>query len=189
MIRIKKVKSSSENRVEITYQKKSQTDAWNDFSLSCVEKAEPAFYISLAALAEDVVEMCELPADYQERINVRGVSFSYGGDKEVMGATISAGMRLEHSNCPLNLNTPHKASESYNDGEADVKQLLSGDCVERLWKLQEMAERYVDGVRAQGNLFGESTVTFTANGESVTATAEQLETAVKILDVRDAISH
>ena len=40
--------------------------------------------------------------------------------KEVMGANICASMDLKKSNCPLNLNTPHKASESYSDGEADA---------------------------------------------------------------------
>lgn len=189
MKRIGKIKISKENRVEINYQQKSQTGGWNDFSMSCIEKGEPGLYVALSDLAQDVLEMCEQPESYLDRITVKSVSFSYGGEKEVMGATISASMKLEYSNCPLNLNTPHKASESYNEGEADVKQLLSGDCVERLWKLQELAERYVDGIRAQGNLFDEATVTFAANGESVTVTAEQLETAVKIMDVRDALSH
>lgn len=179
--RICKIKISKENRVEINYQQKSQTDAWNDFTMSCVEKGEPALYLALHELRQDVIEMCEQPDHYIDRITIKSVSFSYGGEKEVMGATISAAMTLEQSNCPLNLNTPHKASESYNDGDADVKQLLSGDCVERLWKLQEAAERYVDGVRAQGSLFDESTVTFTANGESVTVTGEQLDAAANAL--------
>lgn len=181
MKRICKIKISKENRVEINYQQKSQTDAWNDFSMSCVEKGEPALYLSLHELRQDVIEMCELPKDYTDRITVKGVSFSYGGEKEVMGATISAAMTLEYSNCPLNLNTPHKASDSYNDNEADVKQLLSGDCVERLLALQKAAERYVDGVRAQGNLFSDSTVTFAANGESVTVTGEQLDAAANAI--------
>lgn len=181
MKRICKIKISKENRVEINYQQKSQSGEWNDYSMSCVEKGEPGLYTSLDELRQDVIEMCEQPDHYIDRITVKSVSFSYGGEKEVMGATISAAMTLLHSNCPLNMNTPHKASESYNDYEADVNQLLSGDCVERLWALQKAAERYVDGVRAQGSLFDESTVTFTANGNSITLTGEQLDAAANAI--------
>ena len=181
MKRICKIKISKENRVEINYQQKSHTGEWNDFSMSCVEKGEPKLYLALHDLRQDVVEMCEQPDHYIDRVTVKSVSFSYGGEMEVMGATISAAMVLENSNCPLNLNTPHKASGSYNEGEADIRQLLSSDCIRRLWDLQEAAERYVDGVRAQGNLFSDSTVTFSANGESATVTGEQLEVAAKAM--------
>jgi len=172
-IRIQKAKITAENRIEIKYQQKNQTGGWNEFSLSCIEQAEPEFYTALSALAADVVEMCEQPESYIDRIKVRGVSYSYGGDAEVMGATISAGMTLLNSNCPLNMNTPHKASDSYNDGPADEKQLLSGDCFDRLRSLHSLAERYVKGTRAQGDLFADTT----SAGESVTVTGEQLEAA------------
>ena len=121
--------------------------------------------------------MCEQPESYLDRIKVRGVSFSYGGDMEVMGATISAGMTLLESNCPLNLNTPHKASESYNEGPADEKQLLSGDCFDRLRTLHTLAERYVRGNRAQGSLFDDTKIAFMGAGEAVTVTGEQLDAA------------
>ena len=187
--RICKIKINKENRVEINYQQKSQSGGWNDFTMSCIEKGEPELYIALNGMNQDVIEMCEQPLGYIERVTVKGVSFSYGGEKEVMGATISASMKLEHSHCPLNINTPHKASESYNDGEADIKQLLSGECVDRLHALHKRAERYVDGVRAQGNLFEESTITFAARGESITVTPDQLETAVRLAEVREVLGN
>jgi len=107
-----------------------------------------------AALAPDVIKMCELPEDYLDRITVRSVSFSYGGPDGTMGATISAGMHLEESYQDLNLNTPHKASAMYNpDTPDDEMQLLSSDCIERLEALQEECEAYIKGDRAQGSLF------------------------------------
>ncbi|NQS75273.1 MAG: hypothetical protein HQP61_02350 [Peptococcaceae bacterium] len=97
--------------------------------------------------------MCELPVTYTERIKVKGVSFSYGGDAEVMGATISAEMELDYSNCGLNLNTPHKPSAPYSDAEVDGECLLSDDCIEALDNLVVQTEAYARGERAQLALF------------------------------------
>lgn len=98
--------------------------------------------------------MCELPDNYLKRITVRGVSFSYGGDAEVMGATISASMKLDYSYQELNINTPHKASAMYSaDTPEDEKQLLSGECIDALERLQDECRAYIGGERAQVKLF------------------------------------
>lgn len=153
-MRIKKVKVTKDNKITIVYEQRSKSGAsWDEYALTCSEMARPAFYVALQDLAHDVLEMCELPGDYMDRIKVRGVSFSYGGAAEVMGATISAAMELKESNQPLNLNTPYKASTSYSDYDADPKQLLSGECIERLELLQDECELYIKGERAQGSLF------------------------------------
>lgn len=152
-MRIKKVKLTSDKKIAIAYEKESKSGAWDEYSLSCSDRARPEFYAILAALAPFVIEMCELPESYLDRIEVRGVSFSYGGSDEVMGATISAQMRLDNSNCNLNLNTPHKASGSYNDFPADEKQLLSATCIDALGKLCDEVEKYIQGEREQGRLF------------------------------------
>ena len=153
-MRIKKAKITSDKKVAITYEKRSKYGFWDEYSFACSEDARPEFYGSLKALAPHVVEMCELPESYIDRIEVRGVSFSYGGEKEVMGATISAQMILHDSNCNLNLNTPHKASDSYSDAPADEKQLLSDKCIDALNTLCEEVELYINGERAQARLFG-----------------------------------
>lgn len=152
-MRIKKAKITSDNKIAIVYEQRSKTGAWDEYSFTCSEDARPEFYAALKALAPHVVDMCELPETYLDRINVRGVSFSYGGEKEVMGATISGQMKLNYSNCNLNLNTPHKASESYSDTPADEMQLLSGDCIDALGALCEEVELYIGGERAQARLF------------------------------------
>jgi hypothetical protein len=152
-MRIKKAKINSDNKINIVYEKRSKTGAWDEYSLSCSEPARPEFYNRLKDLAPHVIKMCELPESYLGRMEVQGVSFSYGGMKEVMGATISAQMKLDNSNCNLNLNTPHKASDSYSDGPADGKQLLSDKCIEALDALCKEADLYVEGEREQGRLF------------------------------------
>ena len=70
-----------------------------------------------------------------------------------MGATISAQMKLNKSNQNLNLNTPHKASDSYSDAPADPKQLLPDKCIDALTELCREVELYIRGERAQGKLF------------------------------------
>lgn len=153
MRRIKKVKITTDKKITMVYEQQSRTGYWDEYSFTCSEEARPDFYESMKQLAPDVVDMCEFPEDYIDRIEVRGVSFSYGGENEVMGATISAQMKLNKSNCNLNLNTPHKASDSYSEAPADDKQLLSEECISSLNVLQTECRKYIEGERAQGRLF------------------------------------
>jgi hypothetical protein len=152
-MRIKKVKLTTDKKISIAYEQQSKKGNWDEYSLTCSEEARPEFYSALAALAPHVIEMCELPESYLSRIEVRGVSFSYAGEKEVMGATIIAQMKLHYSNTNLNLNTPHKASDSHSGLPADEMQLLSASCVKALKALCEEVRVYIRGERAQGRLF------------------------------------
>jgi hypothetical protein len=153
-MRIKKVKITKYGQVSMSYEQGAHNQ--DEYSFTCSEKARPEFYKTLEDLREHVLDMCELPANYLDRITVRGVSYSYGGEAEVMGATISASMRLDNSYQALNINTPHKASAMYNpDTPDDEMQLLSEDCIEVLSELQYECEKYIKGDRAQGSLFSE----------------------------------
>lgn len=187
--RIGKVKMNKEKRVTMEYEEKNMRGQWDQYSFSCSDAPRPEFEQALASLAEHVVTLCELPEDYTHRITVKSVSFSYGGEAEVMGAVISAGMKLENSNQPLNLNTPHKASESYSAGPADENQLLPGKCVKALDRLQDECMRYIMGDRAQMQLFGPddadqgiTSITFSAAGhDPVTVTPGELKTALHLV--------
>ena len=152
-LRIRKVKVTSDNKIEMKYEKQTKYGGWDEYSFISSEKARPSFYARMHDLNIHVLEMCELPEGYLERINVRSVSVNYGGDKEVMGATISATMKLNNSNCGLNLNTPNKAEDSYSDAPPDDMQLLSEDCIDALYSLYDECYAYIDGERAQGKLF------------------------------------
>lgn len=151
--RIKKAKVTTEGKIALVFDQKAKEGGWDEYSMTCSELPRPEFHTAMQALAVHVVEMCELPEEYLERIKVRGVSFSYGGEAEVMGATISAEMLLNMSTVNLNLNTPHKASDFYSENGGDERQLLSGDCVDALLALQRECEEYIKGNRAQTNLF------------------------------------
>ena len=128
------------------------------YTMKCNELPRPDMVMAFDALREEARLLCELPEDYLQRIDVRSVSLNYGGKQETMGATITARMKLEYSNGPLNLNTPNKPVEPYveanYDDETYAKMCLRSECVDKLEKLIDEANYYVDGQRAQGNLFG-----------------------------------
>ena len=146
-IRIKKIKFTSTDKISIQYEKRNQkAKSWDEYSMTCADQPRPELKKAMQRLSSHVIEMCELSVDYLSRITVTGVSFSYGGENEVMGA-------LTLSNCDLNLNTPHKASESYSENEADPKQLLTGECIQALYNLCDEIELYINGDRAQTNMF------------------------------------
>jgi hypothetical protein len=152
-VRFQKIKyNKAKVKIEYELKNKKKDKDWDQFSLACLDEPKPEFQIALQALSKDVIEMCELPGDYRTRIIVTGVSFSYGSEAEIMGATIISQMALNHSNINLNLNTPHKPSEPYSEG-GDIFQCLSQECIERLTYLMLEAEDYVKGNRAQGDLF------------------------------------
>lgn len=155
-MQIKKVKVTKDNKISMIYEQKSKSGfTWDEYSFTCSEEARPGFYRALKDLAQDVIAMCELPGSYLDKITVKGVSFSYA--EGIMGAVITSSMSLDKSYQGLNLNTPHKASAMYNpDTPADDMQLLDSKCIERLETLQEEAEVYIKGDRAQGTLFPEA---------------------------------
>ena len=153
-MRFNKIKVTKEGKTHLEYQVERDSGALDEVSLICSDEPKPEFNIALNDLAQDVVDLCELPDGYLDRIKVTGVSFSYGGENSVMGATIIAQMTLKKSNICLNLNTPHKAEVFYGK-DGDPKQLLPDDCITRLCDLSREAEDYINGIRAQGNLFGE----------------------------------
>lgn len=150
-MRFKKIKFNGQ-KVTLVYERETKDGGWDEYSLSCSDQPLPSFKDALQSLAQDIREMAELPEDYLTRITVTSVSLSYAGEEEVMGAVITGQMLLYHSVVGLNINTPHKPSAPYGE-DADPKQLLTEDCVKRIEELIRAAEKYVDGERAQGELF------------------------------------
>ena len=155
--RFKKIKFDG---VNVFIQYEDGNNFQNEYTLKCDEQPRPEMAQAFKALAYEVLLLCELPEDYLGRLEVRSVSLNYGGKQETMGATFSARMKLNYSNAPLNLNTPNKPVEPYSEGNYDdeilQKMCLRPECVEKLENLIDEANYYVDGNRAQGNLFDNS---------------------------------
>ncbi len=120
------------------------TDTPDHYSLDSIEQPKDSFPAAMLALAEHLVMICELPANYVDRVTVIGVSLSWTDG--VMGATITGLMSLYHSSAPLVLNTPHKPEAPYSEG-ADESNLLPEETVAAIYELIAAAGEYVAGER------------------------------------------
>lgn len=150
-----------DSKVHIEYQVErvvNDIPDYDEFILNCVDKPLPAFELAMLGLRKHVLEICEMQVDDTEimKVKVKGVSFSYSGD-DVMGATISASKTLASSNAPLIINTPHKFDQPHNENQG-TEMCLSDDCVSVLVELLEQAEKYLDGERAQLEMFDKDSV-------------------------------
>lgn len=149
MFRVKKIKFTDQmKKVRCEYEKKNSKGSWDEFSILSSDEPEPELMQSFVALREDVLKICEIE-DELDRIIVTGVSFSYSGENDSMGATIIARKKLLKANAPLNLITPHLK----DDDEADPLQQLDLDTVKRLRTVESSALRFIDGKRAQQSIF------------------------------------
>ncbi len=156
-MRIIKVKhSEKEGRTLVEYEQKAKSNNFDEFTMNCFDLPRPEFLAALKKLIPHVLKMCELPASYMENLNISSVSFSWSGESDTMGATITALKKLRDSHAPLVINTPHKPAEAYNEG-GDETNLLTEDCIRDLENLQREAVLYVAGERAQGSLFKQET--------------------------------
>ncbi len=139
-------------RISLNYEK-LRTDAEPDkFFLESNEKPLPSFNAALQKLKEHIVEICEFEHKYMSSIEVRSVTFSYGGENDTMGATITGLKTLGTANAPLVINTPHLPEEDYS-GNNPGAHILTMYCVNDLKALTEEAQRYLDGEREQESMF------------------------------------
>ena len=166
---ITKIKLGKDSKVHIEYKVPRTTESGQDFdqfTLDCVDKPLPALELAMLNLRKHVLDICEMPVDDTEvmKVKVRGVSFSYSGDDDVMGATITASKILARSNAPLMINTPHKFDQPHNENQG-TEMLLSDDCVNVLVELLEQAEKYLDGERAQIEMFDQDSVKAVDTGD------------------------
>jgi hypothetical protein len=147
-ISIKKVKFDGA-KVRIGYERERDDGQIDEFTMSSADQPAQSFIDALAALSEDVIDICELPADQQDKLKVRGVTVTHTND--VMGVCITALKSLKTADAPLVLNTPHLTEAPYSEGS--TSPLLSTETCDRISELLLAAERYLDGERAQGDLF------------------------------------
>lgn len=113
--------------------------------LRCSDEPQPSFYEAMQALTPHVRAICELlPKQWGERVTVTGVSFSMSKDGDE-GVVITSLVQLSTSDAPLVLNTPHKMVSDLT--EAARKALA---------KVQQEADAYFNGKRAQGSMFADA---------------------------------
>lgn len=134
-------------------------EADDDSQRTAVEvagKDEPhtSFREAMAALIPTVAAVLDLPLPYfqAEGTEARQVTVKYY-DADQRGFVISAVRPVEGSNSPFVIHTPHmKEARQDEDGELSETGLAEQD-VEAIDLVLSEAQRYLDGHRAQGDLF------------------------------------
>jgi hypothetical protein len=157
-MRIKKFKITSEKKYEVHYQKKS-TKGWDDHIMISAEEPSPELLQSLDDLPPHLACICELPTgDWQVNpYTIKGLSFSYGGENETLGVTVTFTRTLRYKNSPLNLNAPHMIEESYSES-GDDKHVMNTELLNTIYAIMSHVQEYLDGKRAQLSLFVEKVV-------------------------------
>lgn len=122
--------------------------------LECSDPPKPELLAALQGLEQDALRECEVvklgAPDIPGQVAIRSVSFSWALD--IMGASICLLVKLDYSDQPLVLNTPHKPSQPYSEAGGHT---LPPELVTKLESLHVLIERYIDGdrVKKQTDLF------------------------------------
>lgn len=137
-------------RVKIAYEVQVGEGEPDSYTLDCADDPKASFKEALCALAAHVAAALDMPHAWADDLNVRGVSLSWSHD--IMGACITALKPVSGRQSPWVINTPHAPSEPYSETGGE-EYTLSPELVEALSALIDEAAAYIDGKRAQGNLF------------------------------------
>jgi len=138
------------DETEIVYNDNPNVKTTQNTFLKSEDTRSQKFTDSMAALTRHLQSVVSLPAKYLDTVIVSGVSFR-DHETKGMGAVISAQKKLSHCSSPFNMSTPlmWEGSEGQNDAVFDQNTL------ELLQAIREEAEAFVNGARAQQDLFDE----------------------------------
>lgn len=104
----------------------------------------------LATLANEIIDQ------QLARFKFKVTSITFKRDKlDNLGCMLHLEVALETSNRPWHSNTPIKYA--LPEGLPESPKYLSGEAVDLLNKLQDLAKKYINGVKAQKDAFEENT--------------------------------
>ena len=107
---------------------------------------------ALAALERHIRTILGWPDSYaKDCIKITGVSFSYNDEFDVEGAVISGQVSIDTADAPFVFNTPHLPYDQYSP--TGVSKLMPTEAQQALRTLQDEAVSFVEGKRAQGDMF------------------------------------
>ncbi len=154
--RFKKIKYKA-GKVILAYEQLNKAGEWDTYTMESTEAPIPAFDLALQGLRRPLLDEVELSEVEPSELTIGSVSLSWTETEDqgtVMGAVISAVRVLKKSNSPMVINSPFKPEQPYTeDGDTDV--CLSDDTVEAIELLRIEAIKYIDGERAQTDLFSQ----------------------------------
>ncbi len=117
------------------------------------ERPAAEFRAVLADFVMPVLDLLQLPPEYAHEFAVVGLAINREEKDGRLGLVVTCFKKLEETNAPLVLNTPHL--REYVDGDPDGHYLPSV-MLRRIKRAELAAEHYVDGTREQLSLLGTS---------------------------------
>lgn len=147
---IRKVKSSN-GVITIRAEEQSGEEDVRRVELESRAEPRPEFHEAMGGLIRPALDMIQAPGAWMAVATISGVSLTHEEDRG-MGAVVTLLVPLECAPSPLVLNTPYLPSEDPNGAGSPTLPPALQQAIERV--ILE-AERYLDGERAQGDLFAE----------------------------------
>ncbi len=153
-IYITKVKwDQKKKKIQIDYEKElesSEDSSERDFySLKVSDEPLDSFFNALNDLGSDVCLICEFPLQDEDKLEIKGVSFSWANG--IMGAVITALKTVNTARSPLVVNTPHLATAPQSDQD-DNCPILDPDTVFSLRRVIDEAKLFIAGARKRTQL-------------------------------------
>lgn len=143
---ILKIKFEGE-RTNVTYEENIENGL---IQKEIIFKTDTERHSDFTAAANDLiplaVSLLGLPMDYKEGIEFRGVTFS-NNEHQGMGAVVTMLKYIDGINSPFVMNTPHMHNAE------DGNSIMSTPYRKALEHLIKEAEMFLQGKRAQGDLF------------------------------------
>jgi hypothetical protein len=143
---IRKVKSAN-GVITIRAEEQSGEEDIRRIELESRAEPRPEFHEAMGGLILPALEMLEAPFAWRAAATISGVSITHEEERG-MGAVVTLLVPLECAPSPLVLNTPYLTS----GGDGCV---LPDDLRDAILRVIDEALRYLDGDRAQGDLFAE----------------------------------
>lgn len=173
---VTKCKLSKEGEVEIEFTRERSEigdGAVDEFTLRSKDQPHPDFNKALGDLTTVALELVELPVEYADGVRVSGASFT-DNDKQGFGGSITAVKTLRHGVLVINCPHHYKGTKQMQGGPG----CFTDEQVSALYQLQIEAVAYVNGKRAQGDMFDHARA---AAGDS----PEEVDYTSNVIPMRD----
>lgn len=131
----------------------SEAEEHQSHSVVCQERPRPAFDKALQAFLPFLLQIIGAPAEWKDKTEVTGISLNKEEDRR-RGVIITARRKCPFGNAPIAINTPH-LRESLDDTKETGSNFLLPGMADAIDTMCEEAQSYLDGDRAQGELFGD----------------------------------
>lgn len=132
----------------------SDADEQHNHQLECPERPRPAFETALQAFLPYMLTILGAPDEWRTNTRVTGISINKEEDGR-RGLVITASRKCPYGAAPIALNTPH-LREAKDEAKEKGANFFLGGMADAIDAMCVEASAYLEGDRAQGELFGES---------------------------------